>query len=144
MRSGGGGQTLGAGAPAGIDKPLHFELPKSFFIKSVSPGLRVAGFRPAAVPVETKPAQILRQRLAGAGGVEVLHTEDQLAAERTAVQPGQQHRQQIARMQIARGAWRETPDDGGHQDFLVRMARIAMTKLMPAASASATIPVSAP
>ena len=77
--------------------------------------LRIGGVGPAAVPVEAQPAQIVRERVdirpLRAGGVEVLHAEDQLPAEGAAVQPGEQHGEQIPDMQIARGARRKAPDD---------------------------------
>ena len=109
----GGRQTLGAAAPAGIDQALLRQKREGVLVKRGAPALGEGRIGVAEIPVKTQPAQIVRDGRGvdrvGAGGIEILHAEDQFAAQTARVQPCQQHGKQVAHMHIARGAGGEAP-----------------------------------
>ena len=77
--------------------------------------VRAAPARPL-VPVEPQPAQVaddgLRESVAGAGGIDVLHAQDERAAFLAAGQPRHEEGPRIAKVQKTCGARREPAPHG--------------------------------
>ena len=110
-----GGQTLGPGAEAGIDQSHLLQLPEPGGIElrplTLPVGTMGSPHLISLVPVQTQPAQILRQDLGillpAAVGVQILHPQDQRAARRTHRQPGQQRCKHISKVHPSAGTGRK-------------------------------------
>ena len=89
-----GSEPLRARAPAGVEQPLFPQPPEGLLVFPRPPALAAVRLhRPAEVPVEAQPAQVLRHKpggiLVGALRVEVLEPEEHLPSARAHVQPGE-------------------------------------------------------
>ena len=90
-----GRKALRARAPAGVDEPECREPFKGRFVAARAQALTAARFlRPAEIPVEAEPAQVLRHEarvfIPAALRVQVFQAEEHLAAQGADIQPGQQ------------------------------------------------------
>ena len=106
------GQPLRAGTPAGVDQPEALQPLKGGLVAPRAQALTAGGvLRPAEVPVEAQPAQVLgheaRIFVPAPLRVQVLEPEEQLPAQGAHVQPGEQGREHVSKVQPPAGTGRE-------------------------------------
>ena len=108
----GGGEALRPGAPAAVYEPLFLQHGEGRAVQPAARALSIAlVLRPAGVPVQAQPAEVVRHELRAVHiapvGVQVLEAEDELPAQMADVQPGQEARADIPQMQPPARAGRE-------------------------------------
>ena len=101
--------------------------------KNAPAALGVSGIGPALLPVQSQPAQILCHGCGkftpGAGRVQILHAKNHPASQSAAVQPCQQHGQQISHMHIAGRARRKAPDNSSIHALIIAEGRRLVIRL---------------